>query len=159
MHPGAAPGSRGKTILAATIGMLAASAGCAVDTIRYYERAGLLPRPPRSPGGHRQYTQADRKRLLMIRRARQLGFSLGEIRDLLTLTDRREIDCAAVRGVAVLHLEVLERQIRELQEWRGALVRLIAACERDGGPGCPLLDALAGEPDPREAARRPANVP
>jgi MerR family transcriptional regulator, mercuric resistance operon regulatory protein len=139
--------------------MLAASTGCAVDTIRYYERAGLLPPPPRSAGGHRQYTQADRKRLLVIRRARQLGFSLGEIRDLVTLADQREIDCAAVRGVAALHLEGLERQIRDLQERRGALGRLIAACEREGRPACPLLDALAGEPDPRAPAHPPANVP
>jgi DNA-binding transcriptional MerR regulator len=92
----------------------------------------------------------------VIRRARQLGFSLGEIRAVLALADRDAIDCAAVRGVAAVHLEGLERQIRDLEAWRGALERLIAACEQAGGPSCPLLDALAGEPDPRGAVRLPA---
>ncbi len=157
MHPGAAPGSSGKTILALTIGTLATTTGCAVDTIRYYERVGLLPIPPRTRGGHRQYAEADRKRLLVIRRSRQLGFSLEEIRAVLALADRRAIDCAAVRDVATRHLEGLERQIRELEAWRGTLERLIAACEQAGGPSCPLLDALAGEQDPRRAVTRTAS--
>ncbi len=118
-----------------------------------------MPRPPRTRGGHRQYAEADRKRLLVIRRARQLGFGLGEIRAVLALADRDAIDCAAVRGVAARHLEGLERQIRELEAWRGALERLIAACAQAGGPSCPLLDALAGERDPRGALKSPAGRP
>jgi MerR family transcriptional regulator, mercuric resistance operon regulatory protein len=145
--------------LALTIGMLAATTGCAVDTVRYYERAGLLPRPPRTRGGHRQYAEADRKRLLVIRRARQLGFNLAEIRAVLALADRQVTDCAAIRGVATRHLEGLERQIRALETGRDQLRRLIAACARDGGPACPLLDALAGERNPRAAVTRPAGRP
>jgi MerR family mercuric resistance operon transcriptional regulator len=158
MGPGAAPASRG-TILALSIGTLAKTTGCAADTIRYYERAGLLPRPPRTEGGHRQYAEADRQRLRVIRRSRQLGFSLEEIRNLLALADRRAIDCAAVRGVAALHLEEIGRRVRELQAWRRTLGRLITACEREGGPTCPILDALAGEPEPRVAVARSAGGP
>ena len=155
MHAGAAPVSRGG-VLSLTIGNLATSLGCSVDAIRYYERAGLLPSPPRTAGGHRQYAEADRGRLLVIRRSRQLGFSLEEIRELLRLADRHEVDCAAIRGLAAAHLEGLERRIRELQAWRGRLRLLIAACEREGGPTCPMLDALADQPGPGGTARRPA---
>jgi MerR family mercuric resistance operon transcriptional regulator len=128
--------------------------GCEVDTIRYYAGARLLPAPPRSAGGHRQHAEADRKRLLVIRRARQLEFSLEEIPDLLRLADRCEIDCVTVRSVAARHLEELERPLRSLEAWRRTLERLILACAREGGLSCPILDVLAGESDPRGAARR-----
>lgn len=92
----------------------------------------------------------------MIRRARQLGFNLREIRAVLALADRDAVDCAAARGVAVRHLEEPGRQNRDLETWRGRLGRLIAAWEQEGGRSRPLLDALAGERDPRATGPRPA---
>src|SRR5439155_6621209 len=96
------------------IGVLSKRTRCKVETIRYYEKAGLLPVPSRSPGGYRLYSHAHLKRLSFIRRARALGFSIDEVRKLLKLADERPRPCAEVRGVAAAHLEDVQAKIADL---------------------------------------------
>src|SRR5260370_11859798 len=94
-----------------SIGALSKQTGCNIETIRYYEKAGLLPVPARSTAGYRRYGNTHLKRLTFIRRARALGFSIGEVRTLLKLTDQRKRPCAEVRGVAGVHLTHVQTNI------------------------------------------------
>src|SRR5213593_3574869 len=98
------------------IGRLSKHTGTNIETIRYYERVGLLPAPARSPGGYRLYETDHLKRLNFIRRARTLGFSIGEVRTLLRLADERKRPCAEVRVVAEAHSQRCARQDRKPQE-------------------------------------------
>lgn len=98
------------------IGAVSKHTGTNVETIRYYERVGLLPAPARSSGGYRLYGTDHVKRLNFIRRARVLGFSLAEVRRLLALADQRRRPCAEVRGVAAAHLEVVKGKIADLRQ-------------------------------------------
>ena len=112
------------------------------ETIRYYENVGLLSQPPRSSGGHRVYDQAQLSRLLFIKRCRELGFTLQEIRELLELVDGGNCTCAEVCNRATTHLEDLDARIRDLTNMRRVLQTMIGKC--DGGlvPDCPLIAEL-----------------
>jgi MerR family transcriptional regulator, mercuric resistance operon regulatory protein len=124
-----------------TIGRLASAAGVNVETIRYYQRRGLLPEPPRPPGGQRRYPPAVLQRLGFIRRAQQLGFSLEEVRRLLDLSVRPSRDL--VRGLAERKLEVIEARIAELHRIRERLGGLIAESRRrEPEAACPIIEAL-----------------
>src|SRR5580700_5714030 len=105
-----------------TRGTLAARSGCNMETIRYYEKIGILPPPPRSQGGHRLYGQAQTRTLTFIRRARELGFNLDEIRALLGLAAPGKASCADVRAIATQHLEDIRAKIADLAK----LERLLA---------------------------------
>jgi MerR family copper efflux transcriptional regulator len=127
-----------------TIGRLAARAGVGVATIRFYERRGLLAEPERTPAGYRRYPAAVVNRLRFIRRAQELGFTLAEIGELLSLTAAAASDCVPVRHSTVRKIESIDRRIRDLQRMRAALVELQAACVGSGPAAeCPILDALA----------------
>lgn len=127
-----------------TIGKLAERAGVNIDTIRYYERHGLLPSPPRRPSGYRQYAAADVGRLRFIRRAKELGFTLAEIAELLSLSAGRDV--RGVKRRAEQRLAQVERKIRELQRVRRGLKSLIAACPGHGAlERCPIVAALSEE--------------
>jgi MerR family transcriptional regulator, mercuric resistance operon regulatory protein len=128
-----------------TIGRLSKSTGAKVETIRYYERVGLLPTPVRSQGGYRLYGTTHLKRLNFIRRARALGFSLAEVSRLLTLADQRRRPCAEVRVVAAGHLEDVRRKITDLRQMEGVLKATVARCEAGTGSQCPMIDALYTE--------------
>lgn len=129
-----------------TRGELADRTGVGAETIRYYERRDLLPDPPRSDGGFRQYDESYVDRLRFIRRAKDLGFTLSEIQDLLALRVGEEEECAEVRREATAKLEDVEARIRDLRRIRAALTNLIDACEKtDPTSDCPILDALQGE--------------
>ena len=130
-----------------TIGWLASEGGVRVDTIRYYERRGLLPRPSRRHSGYRQYTEDDLARVRFIRRAKDLGFSLAEIAELLELRVDHLKTCADVRREADRKAGDIDRRIGELQRMRLALVEVAAAC-RGRGPTseCPILEALEQRP-------------
>ena len=126
------------------IGQLAKLAGVAVDTVRYYERQGLLPRPQRQGSGYRRYAQDDVLRLRFIRRAKALGFTLEEIAGLLELSARRNEDMADLKQAAELRLQVLDNRIAELQRVRAGLRQLVAACPGHGVlAACPILAALS----------------
>lgn len=128
------------------IGELAKSAGVPIDTVRYYERHGILPAPRRQPSGYRSYGANDVARLRFIRRAKALGFSLGEIQDLLALTGRRGRNMAGVKRAAAAKLADVERRLAEMTRVRDGLRRLVAACPGHGDLAtCPILAALSGE--------------
>lgn len=130
------------------IGALSRRAGCKVETIRYYERVGLLPAPARSAGGYRLYGTEHLKRLTFIRRARTLGFSIDEVRTLLKLADERERSCARARVVAADHLEDVRAKIADLKTMERVLTETVARCASGRGSDCPLIEALyRGEPD------------
>jgi len=116
--------------------------GVNIETIRYYEKIGLMPDPDRSSGGYRIYDQSHLKRLLFVRRSRELGFTLQEIRELLELVDGGDYTCAEVRDRTIVHLEEVAQKIRDLQKMQRTLKTMAAKC--DGGlvPECPIVDSL-----------------
>lgn len=131
-----------------TTGELAERAKVNIETVRYYERRGLLPQPPRTASGYRQYAPEAVARLRFIKRAQNLGFSLQEIGTLLDLRVRRASGtvCREVESRAAAKMELIEGKIRELERMRGSLERLVSACrDRETTGDCPILEAL--EPD------------
>ena len=124
------------------IGRLAKHTGTNVETIRYYERMGLWTAPPRSEGGYRLYGTEHLKRLHFIRRARLLGFSIGEIRTLLRLADERKRPCADVRAVADAHLKDVRAKIADLRRMERVLKATVARCTAGKRSDCPLIEAL-----------------
>lgn len=125
------------------IGELAQRAGVRIDTVRYYERQGLLPPPTRQPSGYRAYEPADLVRLRFVRRAKGLGFSLDEIRELLTLSDQRNEDMGQLKAFVTGKLADIEARLAELSRIRDALRSLKAACPGHGAiDRCPILAAL-----------------
>lgn len=125
-----------------TIGGLSKRSGCNIETIRYYERVGLLPPPPRSPGGHRLYEQAHVQRLTFVRRSRDLGFSLQDIRGLLALVDGDTVTCGEVRAVTLEHTRSIRRKIADLRQMERALRDIAAQCEGADSPDCPIIESL-----------------
>lgn len=127
-----------------TIGQLAQAAGVNVETVRYYQRRGLIGEPAKPPGGQRRYADSTARQIGFIRRAQQLGFTLEETKTLLGMSDGRS--CRAARDFASEKYEVLGTRIAELNRMRRELRALIKAC--DGNPRgafCPLVAALLGE--------------
>ena len=136
---------------ALTIGAMARETGTKVETVRYYERIGLLPQAGRSPGGQRRFAPDHLKRLNFIRRARGLGFSLDEVRTLLNLADKSEESCDEVRRIALEQLDQIAHKIGDLRSMQTVLSDMAARCVGDTVPDCPILDALftgAGQPRP-----------
>lgn len=125
-----------------TRGVLATKAGVNSETIRYYEQVSLLPQPARSPGGHRIYGGEGLRRLRFIRRARELGFSLNQIRDLLNLVDEERLTCAAVLERATDHLQDVKARIADLKRMERTLKSIMDQCSGDSRPECPIIDAL-----------------
>ena len=124
------------------IGALSKHTGTNIETIRYYERVGLMPTPVRSPGGYRLYAADHLKRLNFIRRARTLGFSLGEVRTLLRLADERRRPCAEVRLVAEAHLKDVRAKIADLRRMERVLKTTVARCAKGRRSDCPMIEAL-----------------
>jgi DNA-binding transcriptional MerR regulator len=126
------------------IGALAKRAGVGIDTVRYYERSGLLAPRLRLASGYRRYGEVEVARLRFIRRAQALGFTLNEVRDLLTLSKRRDV--ALVKRAAQAKLQDVAYRIQELERVRDGLKTLIEACPGHGrAADCPILKALGGE--------------
>jgi MerR family transcriptional regulator, mercuric resistance operon regulatory protein len=128
-----------------SIGRLSTRAAVNIETVRYYERAGLLPSPPRKEGGHRLYGEAHVKRLTFVRRARELGFTLEEIRALLHLADEQHPSCSKVRVVASAHLEDVRAKIADLKRMERVLAATVARCATGTRPECPLLEVLTAK--------------
>lgn len=128
------------------IGEAAAASGCHIETIRYYERIGLLPRPSRTGSGYRDYAADDVRRLHFINRGRELGFSLEEIRSLLRLSDDPKLSCAEVDQIARHHLSEIRQRVLELKRMADELQRTVAACGGGERARCVILDALWREP-------------
>ena len=130
----------------ATIGSVAREAGLGIDTVRYYEREGLLQKPARAANGYRQYSADAVARLRFIRQAKELGFSLNEIKELLSLRVTPGKSCADVRAHAEHKIADVDRRIASLKRVRGVLVKLASACSGKGPvTQCPILEALERE--------------
>jgi DNA-binding transcriptional MerR regulator len=126
-----------------TIGHVARSAGCTVQAVRYYEQAGLLPRPERSNGNQRLYGNAEIRRLIFIRHARELGFTLDAIRDLLSLSDSPEQSCEAADAIARAQLVEVERRIENLKALKIELRRMVAQCSGGRISDCRVIEVLS----------------
>ena len=125
-----------------SIGQLSKSTDCNIETIRYYEKIEILPKPPRSEGGHRLYGEADIKHLQFVRRCRELGFSLGKIRELLRLAEGGKYTCAEVRSITVDHAAEVIRKIADLKKMEMILQTMAAQCAGGDVPDCPILEVL-----------------
>ncbi len=124
------------------IGALARESGVKIETIRYYERIGVMPKPARSAGGYRLYAADHLKRLTFIRRGRELGFSLNELRNLLRLVDGHDYTCAEVRALTLQHVAVIRRKISDLRRLEKTMTGIAAQCSGRRIPECPIIDAL-----------------
>jgi len=126
-----------------TIGKVARQAGVGVETVRFYEREGLIEEPPRRASGYRQYPPETAARIRFVRRAKELGFTLKEIKELLSLRASPRSRCTDVRQRAEAKIEDIQQKIRDLQKMMKSLKQLTAACEGRGPvTECPILDAL-----------------
>ncbi len=126
-----------------TIGKVACQAGVGVETVRFYEREGLIEEPPRRASGYRQYPPETPARIRFVRRAKELGFTLKEIKELLSLRASPNSRCTDVRQRAEAKIEDIEQKIRDLQKMKKALTQLTAACDGRGPvTECPILEAL-----------------
>ena len=123
------------------IGELSRRTGCNIETIRYYERIGLMPAPPRR-GRYRSYGADDVGRLGFVRRARELGFTLDQVRALLGLAAGGQAACAEVRTLAASHLQDVRARIADLRRMERALAESVRACDAGHAPGCPLIQTL-----------------
>ena len=123
------------------IGELSRRTGCNIETIRYYERIGLMPAPPRR-GRYRSYGLADVSRLGFVRRAREVGFTLDEVRALLGLAGGGQPSCAEVRTLAASHLTDIRTRIADLRRMERVLADSVKACDAGQDPGCPLIQSL-----------------
>lgn len=129
-----------------TIGELCKKTGCPIETIRYYEKVGMLQSPPRTAGGHRLYGEAHLKRLQFVLRARELGFGLDEIRQLLSLSMDATKSCNDVYDIATQHLAVVNQKIHHLTSLQAALQRMAQQCQQCCPNGtaseCTIIDAF-----------------
>lgn len=143
---------------ALTIGALSKQTGVNIETIRFYERIGILPKPPRSVGGHRIYGHDQLMRLGFVRRSRELGFSLQEVRGLLQLVDGGHYTCAEVKAITVDHLADVRRKIADLRRLERTLADVAGKCRGGKVPDCPVIEALF-DPGQRSRGRAPDFAP
>ena len=124
---------------------LARRTGSNLETVRYSEKVGLLPEPPRTMAGYRSYDTAHERRLRFVLRARELGFSLDEIRELLRLVDERDRPCAEASTIAATHLDDVRAKIADLKRMERVLKDVVAQCAGGTRPECPLIETLFQE--------------
>ena len=124
------------------IGQLSKETGCKIETIRYYEKIGLLAEPQRTTGGHRLFEDEQLKRLTFIRRCRELGFTLDNVRDFLTLVDDDSITCGEVESLTREHLNEIEDKIKDLKAMKKVLAEMLSQCPGGTRTDCPIMDAL-----------------
>ena len=140
------------------IGQAAAASGVSAKMIRHYESVGLLPAAKRTGSGYRQYGDVEVHTLRFIRRARDLGFSIHEIGELLNLWRNRRRPSRRVKALAEEHIAVLEHKVQELQAMKSTLEHLVHCCHGDERPECPIIDELAG-PETNSGRPSPAKRP
>ncbi len=128
-----------------TIGRLARRADCGVETVRYYERSGLMPKPPRTAGGYRMYDEAACRRLHFIRRCRELGFPQDQVRGLLHFVDTTDYTCGDVQAMTLERLSDVRGRIADLRKLESVLAEMADQCEGGDTPDCPVIDRMFGE--------------
>lgn len=125
-----------------SIGTLSKQTSVHIETVRYYEREGILPQPQRGMGGQRKYGKEDIKRLTFIRRCRELGFTLKEIASLLGLVESGNYTCAEIREVTLRHADEVHQKITDLRRMESVLKHMVASCDAGDVPDCPIIDSL-----------------
>lgn len=124
------------------IGAMSRETGVNIETIRYYEKIGLMPDPGRTSGGNRQYSYDHLKRLSFIRHSRDLGFSIEEIRALLSMADQKDVSCGDVHRMTIQHLGTVRAKIANLQVLESALQEMASECAKGDVPVCPIIESL-----------------
>ncbi len=124
------------------IGAMSKRTGVNIETIRYYEKIGVMPQPDRTAGGRRQYDHDLLKRLSFVKTSRELGFSITEIRALLEMVDRQDFSCAEVHDLTIAHLASVREKIESLRKLEEALAGMAAECSQGDVPECPIIDTL-----------------
>lgn len=124
------------------IGAMSRETGVNIETIRYYERIEIMPKPDRTDGGNRQYNHDQLKRLFFIKRCRELGFSIEEIRALLQMVDRADFTCGEVHAMTIDHLGTVREKIADLRRLEKALQSMASECSKGDVPNCPIIDTL-----------------
>jgi MerR family mercuric resistance operon transcriptional regulator len=129
-----------KTLI--TIGKLSEKTGVNIETVRYYEKIGLIPKPYRSEGGNRLYNMEQAKRLAFIKRCRELGFPLDTIREFLKLVDEKNLTCAEIADISQHHLEDIRAKIRDLKKIESHMKDMLSQCNKDKTPDCAFIEIL-----------------
>ena len=124
------------------IGEMSRETGVNIETVRYYERIGIMPKPDRTEGGNRQYNHDQLKRLHFVKRSRELGFNLEEVHALLKLVDRKDFTCGEVHSLTIDHLSTVKRKLADLKRLERALKSMAAECSQGDVPDCPIIDEL-----------------
>ena len=124
-------------------GELAKNSGCNIETIRYYEKIEILPAPGRTPAGHRVYSKDDQSRLRFILRTRELGFSIEEIRNLLSMVDSNDYTCGDIHALTTTHLKSISQKISDLKLLENTLTTIANKCGKGDSPDCPIIETLA----------------
>jgi MerR family mercuric resistance operon transcriptional regulator len=124
------------------IGEMSNLTGVNIETIRYYERIAIMPKPDRTQGGNRQYNHDQLKRLFFIKRCRDLGFNLDEIRALLEMVDRDDFTCGEVHEMTISHLSDVEKKLNDLIRLKQSLKKMASECSQGDIPECPIIDTL-----------------
>lgn len=127
------------------IGELSRRTGVHIETIRYYEKVKIMPRPPRTSGGHRVYDADLLHRLEFVSRSRELGFTLEDVRKLLELVDGGTLNCGEVQSLALQHVESIEAKLSDLRRLKRVLSDLASKCQGGTTPDCPIIDTLSGK--------------
>lgn len=143
---------------AMNIGQAAKASGVSAKMVRHYEAVGLVPAPPRTDAGYRQFTASEVHTLRFIRQARDLGFSIHEIGELLSLWHNRKRPSRLVKALAQAHIQALEQKAQELLAMKATLQNLVQCCHGDERPDCPILDQLANGPPALAAAAGPRRM-
>ncbi|MGQ7847020.1 MerR family transcriptional regulator [Granulosicoccus sp. 3-233] len=124
------------------IGEMSRRTGVNVETVRYYEKIGLMPKPNRSEGGNRLYNDEQLQRLFFIKRCRGIGFSQSEIRALLAMVDHEDVTCAEVHSITTAHVADIRQKIKDLRKLERVLTHMADECSRGDVPECPIIEAL-----------------
>ena len=131
-----------KDVTALSIGALSKRTGVHLETVRYYENIGIMPPPPRTAAGHRRYGQEHLKRLTFVKRSRELGFTLKDVRALLALVDGGDYTCGEVHGLTQKHLHDVRDKIADLQRMEVTLAEISDKCAKGTIPDCPVIETL-----------------
>ena len=129
------------------IGEMSRQTGVGIETIRYFEKIGMMPAPGRSEGGNRQYTNDHLQRLFFINRSRQIGFSQSEIKAVLSMVDAKDVTCAEVHSITTEHIADIRNKIRDLQNLEKVLTQMAKECSRGDIPDCPIIETLFSAQD------------
>ena len=124
------------------IGEMSRQTGVGIETIRYFEKIGMMPAPGRSEGGNRQYNTDHLQRLFFINRCRQIGFSQREIKALLSMVDAKDVTCAEVQSITAEHIADIKKKNRDLRKLEKVLTQMASECSRGDMPDCPIIETL-----------------